>query len=82
MDLCIPHSLITKKGKFHSRDIIMRLILWWHYGYNNSFRNDIPRHSIGLDGNISGRMRCYILNNGKYKFTIFGDKFIYIMVQL
>ena len=75
MGLCLADSLITKEGEFHPRDIMMRFILWWHYGYNNAFRNDIPRHSVGLGGNISGSMRSYILNNGKYKFTIFGDKF-------
>ena len=29
-----------KKGEFDPRDIMMRFILWWNYGYNNAFRFD------------------------------------------
>ena len=75
MGLCIADSLITKKGEFHPRDIMMRFILWWNYGYNNAFRNSIPRHSVGLGGNISGSIFNYISNFGKDKYTKSGNKY-------
>ena len=75
MSLCIADSLITKEGEFNPKDIMMRFLLWWNNGYNNSFRFDHPRHSVGLGGNISGSFQSYIDNYGKYEFTIFGNKY-------
>ena len=77
MGLCIADSLIENKGNFRARDIMMRFILWWFYGYNNCFRFDKERkkrHSVGLGGNISGSFKAYINNKGKHKFTNYGDQ--------
>ena len=78
MGLCLADSLIEKKGEFDPRDIMMRFILWWYYGYNNAFRFDDNRkynkHSIGLGGNISGSFSEYIKNYGKSEYTTYGDK--------
>ena len=77
MGLCIADSLIENKGKFDPIDIMMRFILWWHYGYNNAFRFDNKRpkkYSIGLGGNINGSLKEYIKNRGKDIYTKYGDK--------
>jgi len=77
MGLCIADSLIENKGKFIPKDIMMRFILWWKYGYNNGFRFDDKRnnkHSVGLGGNIKGSLLEYINNKGKYDYTNYGDK--------
>ena len=77
MGLCISDSLIEKKGEFDPRDIMMRFILWWRFGYNNSFRFDTKRknrHSVGLGGNISESIKKYIKDSGKNEYTKSGDK--------
>ena len=77
MGLCIADSLIEKKGEFNPRDIMMRFILWWYSGYNNTFRLDNDRtnkHSIGLGGNINGSFKEYIKKRGEEKFTNYGNK--------
>ena len=77
MGLCISDSLIEKKGEFDPRDIMMRFILWWYFGYNNAFRFDKKResrHSVGLGGNISGSLYKYIKDEGKDAYTTYGNK--------
>ena len=77
MGFCIADSLIENKGNFDPRDIMMRFILWWFCGYNNAFRLDKcrkKRHSVGLGGNIKGSLKEYIKNEGKDKYTKYGDK--------
>ena len=77
MGLCISDSLIEKQGEFDPRDIMMRFILWWYFGYNNAFRFDNKRHnkhSVGLGGNISGSLYKYIKDYGKNEYTKFGNK--------
>ena len=75
MGLCLADSLIEKKGEFKPRDIMMRFLLWWFYGYNNAFRFDNKRrHSVGLGGNISGSFRTYLATYGKNEYTIYGNK--------
>ena len=47
-------EIIENDGKIIPKDIMMRFLLWWYYGYDNAFRfNNSPRHSVGLGGNIS-----------------------------
>ena len=75
MGLCLADSLIEKKGEFKPRDIMMRFLLWWFYGYNNAFRFDNKsRHSVGLGGNISGSFRTYLRTYGQNEYTIYGNK--------
>ena len=77
MGLCLCDSLIEKNSEFDPKDIMMRFILWWFYGYNNCFRFDIKRknkHSVGLGGNISGSITEYIKNKGTYAYTNYGNK--------
>ena len=75
MGLCLADSLIEKKGEFKARDIMMRFLLWWFYGYNNAFRFDNKsRHSVGLGGNISGSFRTYLATYGQNEYTIYGNK--------
>jgi ADP-ribosylglycohydrolase len=77
MGLCIADSLIEKKGLFHPRDIMMRFILWWFYGYNNAFRFDKERpkkHSVGLGGNIKGSICQYIKERGQNYYTKYGNR--------
>ena len=75
MGLCLADSLIEKKGEFKPRDIMMRFLLWWFYGYNNAFRFDNKsRHSVGLGGNISGSFRTYLKTYGQNEYTIYGNK--------
>ena len=77
MGLCIADSLIEKKGKFVPRDIMMRFILWWFFGYNNAFRYDKERsnkHSVGLGGNIAGSLYEYVNQKGKNVYTQYGNK--------
>ena len=77
MGLCLADSLIEKRGQFDPKDIMIRFILWWFYGYNNSFRFDEQRsnkQSFGLGGNISGSFANFIKSKGAFDFTNFGDK--------
>lgn len=54
MGLCLADSLLMNNGKLEQHDLMRRFLCWWHGGYNNAFRfNKIPRHSVGLGGNIS-----------------------------
>lgn len=60
MGLCIADSLLMNNGKLEPHDIMHRFLCWWKGGLNNAFRfNKIPRHSVGLGGNISLAMRAY-----------------------
>ena len=54
MGLCLADSLLMNNGKLEQHDLMRRFLCWWYGGYNNAFRfNKIPRHSVGLGGNIS-----------------------------
>ena len=78
MGLCLADSLIENKGNFNPKDIMMRFVLWWECGYNNAFRFDqlrYSKHSVGLGGNISGSLKAFISNNGKYVYTQYGDRY-------
>ena len=77
MGLCLADSLIEKKGYFDPNDIMMRFILWWYCGYNNTFRFDTKRennHSVGLGGNIKGSLERYIKEKGKNPYTKYGNR--------
>ena len=77
MGLCLADSLIENKGNFDGHDFMLRLISWFFYGYNNSFKYDEQRpnkYSIGLGGNISNSFKQYISEKGKYEFTRYGDE--------
>ena len=79
MGLCIADSLIENGGLFEPRDIMMRLILWNYYGYNNAFRfdkNRKNRESVGLGGSIRGSFEEYIKTNGKNIYTKFGNIYV------
>ena len=76
MGLCIADSLIEKR-EFDPRDIMMRFILWWCYGYNNTFRFDNKRSnkaSVGLSGTTKQSLLLYIKNKGNNVYTKYGDK--------
>ena len=63
MGLCLADSLIMNKGELNQHDLMHRFISWWKGGYNNAFRNEhIPRHSVGLGGNISLSFKEYMKN--------------------
>ena len=60
MGLCLADSLIMNKGKLDQHDLMHRFLCWWNGGYNNAFRfQSIPRHSVGLGGNISLSFKEY-----------------------
>ena len=60
MGLCLADSLIMNKGKLDQDDLMHRFLCWWNGGYNNAFRfQSIPRHSVGLGGNISLSFKEY-----------------------
>ena len=77
MGLCLADSLIEKKGKFEPKDIMIRFILWWFFGYNNSFRFDEKRknrHSVGLGGNIKESLYSFINSKGANEYTNCGNE--------
>jgi len=60
MGLCLADSLIMNNGKLDQNDLMHRFLCWWNGGYNNAFRfQSIPRHSVGLGGNISLSFKAY-----------------------
>ena len=60
MGLCLADSLLMKNGRLDQHDLMKRFLCWWKGGYNNAFRyNKIPRHSVGLGGNISLSFKEY-----------------------
>ena len=72
---CIADSLLINKGELNAKDLRMRFLAWWEFGYNNAFAMDEARRggsSVGLGGNIS-------LSMGEFKkvredFTTAGDE--------
>ena len=77
MGLCLADSLIEKKGKFEPKDIMIRFILWWFFGYNNAFRFDekrINKHSVGLGGNIKESLYSFINSKGENEYTNSGNE--------
>ena len=77
MGLCLADSLLENNGKFDGHDFMMRLMCWWYFGYNNTFRFDDKRpkkHSIGLGGNVHGSFKQYINEYGKNEYTTHGTK--------
>ena len=77
MSLCLADSLLENNGKFNGHDFMKRLISWFYFGYNNTFKYDNERenrHSFGLGGNIAGSFKTYIKQKGINQFTEYGDK--------
>ena len=75
MTICIADSLIEKK-EFVPKDIMMRLILWWKYGYNNGFRFDklrTDKSSVGIGATVRESCEYYIKTKGKYAYATFGN---------
>ena len=61
MGLCLADSLLMNKGQLNQHDLMHRFLCWWKGGYNNAFRKEpIPRHSVGLGGNISMSFKYYM----------------------
>jgi len=72
MALCLADSLLVNKG-LHPKDLRLRFLNWWSFGYCNAFGHDIPkRGSVGLGGNI-----CQSFDEFEQKrtdFTTAGNK--------
>ncbi|MDR1896987.1 MAG: ADP-ribosylglycohydrolase family protein, partial [Prevotellaceae bacterium] len=73
MGLCVCDSLLSNKGKLNEHDLMQRFLAWWHLGYNNAFRFDDDRHSVGLGGNISISFQYYINGESPTGLTVAGD---------
>ncbi|GHT94661.1 ADP-ribosylglycohydrolase [Spirochaetia bacterium] len=71
--LCICDSLLSTKGMLNEHDLMQRFLAWWDLGYNNAFRFDDKRHSVGLGGNISMSFYDYMKGKSKDGFTLAGD---------
>jgi len=73
MSLCLADSLISH-GELNHKDLRLRFLLWWYFGYNNAFRDDERRGncgSVGLGGNISSSFLEFLkIQTG---FTTAGD---------
>jgi ADP-ribosyl-[dinitrogen reductase] hydrolase len=53
MARCLADTILAHNFKMNNEaliDLIIRFILWWYFGYNNSTENKV---SFGLGGNIS-----------------------------
>ena len=77
MGLCLADSLLENKGDFNGHDFMLRLLSWWNFGYNNTFRFDNNRYkknSFGLGGNVAGSFKRYLSEYGKNEFTTYGDE--------
>jgi len=73
--LCLVDSLI-ENHEFNAIDFKKRLILWWHFGYNNGFRYDLMREnqcSIGRGSSTKACMQEFVENKGKIEITNIGD---------
>lgn len=78
MALCLADSLLVsgREQGVDGRDLRLRFLNWWEFGYNNAFANDIERRygsSVGLGGNISMSFGEFIRNKGEA--TTAGDEF-------
>ena len=77
MGLCLADSLLENNGNFNGHDFMLRLLSWWYFGYNNTFRFDNNRYiknSFGLGGNVAGSFKRYLTELGKNEFTTYGDE--------
>lgn len=76
MALCIADSLLLRSREqgLDCRDLRLRFLNWWDWGYNNAFPNDPERgrSSVGLGGNISMSFGEFQRNRGE--FTTAGDE--------
>merc|ERR1719331_405389 len=77
MALCLADSLLACRD-LHSRDLRLRFLNWWHFGYNNAFKNDDKWRSctrcgsVGLGGNIGASFREF--QEDPADFTSSGDR--------
>jgi len=72
MGLCVADSLLVNNG-FNPKDLRLRFLNWWRYGYNNAFgRGCDPDGSVGLGGNISESFAEFI--KSKTEYTDAGNK--------
>jgi len=69
MALCVGDQLLVD-GEFNPRNLRMRFLCWWAYGYNTAFRD---RSSVGLGGNISQSFDEFLTE--KTEYTTAGDLF-------
>ena len=72
MGLCLADSLLATHGSFDGHDCMHRFLAWWDFGYDNAFRFDKPKHSVGLGGNISMSLSEYVYHPREE--TAAGDK--------
>jgi ADP-ribosylglycohydrolase len=75
MGLCLLDSLL-ENNNFVPKDCMLRFILWWHKGLNNSFYKfkygtDNKDNSCGLGGNITVSFIKFLVN--PIEFTTAGD---------
>lgn len=73
MALCLADSLLVH-GQLNPKDLRLRFLNWWEFGYCNAFALDEERRggsSIGLGGNISMSFGEFKRNQGD--FTSAGD---------
>jgi hypothetical protein len=61
MGLCLADSLLAH-GYLNEYDLLLRFIAWAFGGYNNAFRNDIRRGSVGLGGTIHASLNQFWLH--------------------
>ncbi|GHT15597.1 ADP-ribosylglycohydrolase [Planctomycetales bacterium] len=73
MGLCLCDSLLSNQGTLNAHDLMQRFLAWWYLGYNNAFRFDGKKPSIGLGGNISLSFHSYLNGNSPDGFTTAGD---------
>ncbi len=73
MALCLADSLLVRGG-LDARDLRLRFLNWWYFGYCNAFGFDAGRRgksSVGLGGNISQSFEEFVRH--KTEFTTAGD---------
>lgn len=72
MSLCLADSLLSCK-QFSPKDLRLRFLNWWQFGYNNAFHHDAERKgSVGLGGNISQSFSEFYDHQTEY--TTAGDR--------
>jgi len=67
MALCVADQLLVD-GEFNPRNLRLRFLCWWSYGYNTAFKD---RSSVGLGGNISQSFNEFMEERTEY--TTAGD---------
>jgi len=68
MALCVADQLLCD-GVFNPRNLRLRFLNWWCFGYNTAFKD---QHAVGLGGNISTSFSEFIEDQTEY--TESGDK--------